>query len=102
MSMPPPALPKSKSPKPKSSGPGSSNLRPDHHEPVAPAVLAEAISKLDSLRVGRTPSVSSTTSPASSCSSPSEKAVIVAAASVLDAMVVSVPGTPHFGAQSEM
>jgi len=89
-------------------------------QPVHPAVLADAISKLDTLRLSRTPSTSasaltsSSNSPTSGSTSPvvpptmpSHEAIVNAVAHhALEGKPISVPasvpGTPHFGAQSEM
>lgn len=114
MSMPPPAGPSMKSAKAKSPQLAQNTKMPDQHGPVAPAILAEAISKLDTLRLSRTNSQSKSpspsTSPASGSSSPdlvqgavnTEKMVNAIANAVAEGRTVSVPGTPHFGAQSEM
>jgi 6-phosphofructo-2-kinase/fructose-2,6-biphosphatase 2 len=132
MSMPPPALPtKSRSPvSPKSIASKSPQLRPtgpnsllsdlsQQNEPVPPTVLADAISKLDNLRLSRTPSATSNPTPsASGASSPNniglpgvEKVVAGLGMTGVTSTVgnelgargaVSVPGTPHFGAGSEM
>ncbi len=110
MSMPAPAVPsRKKSPQLRPTGPNS--LMSDLHDPVAPAVLAEAISKLDNLRLSRTNSKSkspqSNGTPASGSSSPdldskTEKVINALANAAAEGRTMSAPGTPHFGAQSEM
>ncbi|CAD6588735.1 MAG: Fructose-2,6-bisphosphatase [Tremellales sp. Tagirdzhanova-0007] len=113
MSMPPPAqAAKRRSPQNRPLGPNS--LMSDLQQPVAPAVLADALNKLDTLRMSRTPSTSggpsTTTSPASGYSSPGSATAInnadyvigAIATAAAEARPASAPDTPHFGAQTEM
>lgn len=89
----------------------------EQHPSVEPEVLADAISKLDTLRQ-KTPAGTAATSPvASGASSPNPLGLPSAeklVAAVQDARsgpgpvtgtaggVGSVPGTPHFGAQTDL
>jgi 6-phosphofructo-2-kinase/fructose-2,6-biphosphatase 2 len=115
MSMPPPSGPSKKARSPsivRTQAPNSlmsdlSELR----KPVEPGVLADAISKLDTLRMTKTPgasvAASAATSPAASASASgaSSPKAGVERANPLGSDVktpTSVPGTPHFGAQTEM
>lgn len=69
--------------------------------PVEPGVLAEAISKLESLRTSAAPSRA--TSPvASGASSPHAAGVPSVAERIAMDRQPSVPGTPHFGAQTDL
>lgn len=91
---------------------GSNTLISDFQGgPVEPHVLADAISKLDNLRLVRTPSTTNNGSPASGASSPKPvslpgadnmAATMAGMEGVKTAGQGSVPGTPHFGAQSEL
>lgn len=69
--------------------------------PVEPGVLAEAISKLESLRTSAAPSRA--TSPvASGASSPHVPGVPTVSERIALDVQPSVPGTPHFGAQTDL
>jgi 6-phosphofructo-2-kinase/fructose-2,6-biphosphatase 2 len=80
------------------------------HQPVEPAVLADAISKLDTLRMTKTPGASGATSPAASVSASGASSPNVTGLPGVDKVTplapdgktISAPGTPHFGAQTEM
>ncbi|KAL1412751.1 Fructose-2,6-bisphosphatase [Vanrija albida] len=120
MSMPPPGPPKSTVPatkSPLSRSPGTKSpsksplLKPlTPNNPPEAGTLADAISKIDSLRMSAPPSAATSPVP-SGASSPGIAATVppltTAAAAVRRAsgdikQHVSPPATPHFGAQSDM
>lgn len=69
--------------------------------PVEPVVLAEALSKLESLRTSAAPSAA--TSPvASGASSPNHPGIPSVTERIAMDKSSSVPGTPHFGAQTDL
>jgi 6-phosphofructo-2-kinase/fructose-2,6-biphosphatase 2 len=73
----------------------------EEHPKVEPGVLADAISQLQSLRTSTAPSRA--TSPAASgASSPHAPGVPGIADRIALERQPSVPGTPHFGAQTDM
>ncbi|ORY33454.1 6-phosphofructo-2-kinase-domain-containing protein [Naematelia encephala] len=128
--MPPPPAPMTSLPRSQSQSRGSKtpktprspNLRPSSSNslmsdlnvppiPVEPQVLENAIKNLDVLRSTKTPSSTTAPSPAASgASSPSgshmpgadKVAAAIGAALSGEPKTISAPGTPHFGAQSDL
>lgn len=77
------------------------NEEEEEEAPVEPGVLAEAINKLESLRTSAAPSRA--TSPiASGASSPHAPGVPTVAERIALERQPSQPGTPHFGAQTDL
>jgi hypothetical protein len=76
--------------------------------PVDPAVLADAVQKLDDLRLSRSPSrhtspsASGASSPRASGIAEAGKVVAAVAGALERERGNSVPGTPHFGAATNM
>jgi hypothetical protein len=80
---------------------GADSLGETEQAPVEPGVLADAISQLESLRTSAAPSRA--TSPvASGASSPHAPGVPTVAERIALDRQPSVPGTPHFGAQTDL
>lgn len=86
----------------KPSGQEGNGQREDEEETnVEPGVLAEAISKLENLRTSAAPSRA--TSPiASGASSPHAPGVPTVSERIALERQPSQPGTPHFGAQTDL
>lgn len=76
-------------------------LELEEHDPVEPEVLADALVKLDNLRISAAPSRA--TSPvASGASSPQHPGIPSVPERIAMDRAASAPGTPHFGAQTDL